>query len=409
VTVAEEASGLRPPGRDALTRCVGDPEGFLEAHWSRAPMYRQRADDHAFADLLTLDDVDTLIATAFLRTPAFRMVKDGTQLDERTYTRSATLGGRTVTGVADPGRIFDLFHSGTTLVLQGLHRYWAPLGRFVRQLELALTVPAQTNAYITPPGSQGFALHYDTHDVFVLQVSGTKRWQVRPPVIEAPLQDQTGRTSDEGELLMDVELGPGDCLYLPRGFRHSATAQADTSAHLTIGLLVTTWHEILEEVLRLAKDEPEFRGSLPAGYADDPDALAKVISERLGAFTQWVGELDPDDLASTMSKRFRSSRPPLLAGQLSQLAGLDAIDDGTVVRRRPGSTCWLRLDGDRLTLSLGDRDLRMPPELEPAIRFVLDRDAFVVADLAPMLDEPSRLTLVRRLIREGLLEAGGDA
>jgi hypothetical protein len=372
-------------------------------------MYRQRADEGAFADLFTLEDVDALIATAFLRAPAFRMVKDGAQLDERRYTRSATLGGRTVTGVADPGRIFELFHSGTTLVLQGLHRYWAPLGRFVRELELALTVPAQTNAYITPSGSQGFALHYDTHDVFVLQVSGTKRWQVRPPVIEAPLQDQTGIKGDEGELLMDVELGPGDCLYLPRGFRHSATAQTDASAHLTIGLLTTTWHEVLEEVLRLAKDEPGFRGSLPPGYADDPDTLAKAIAERLAAFTGWVRELDPGDLALTMSKRFRSSRPPLLAGQLAQLAGLDAIDDGTVVLRRSGSACWLRLDGDRLTLSLGDRDLRMPSELEPALRFVLEQDAFAVGDLAPLLDGPSRVTLVRRLIREGLLEARRDA
>jgi hypothetical protein len=208
---------------------------------------------------------------------------------------------------------------------------------------------------------------------------------------------------------MDVQLGPGDCLYLPRGFRHSATAQADASAHLTIGLLTTTWHEVLEEVLRLAKEQPAFRASLPAGYADDPAGLAAALAEQLAVFGEWVGGLDADELATTFARRFRSSRPPLLSGQLAQLSRLETIDDTTRVRHRPGAACWVRTDGERLTMSLGDRDLRMPAELEPAVRSILAREAFAVADLDDLLDESGRVTLVRRLVREGLLQvaAGG--
>jgi bifunctional lysine-specific demethylase and histidyl-hydroxylase NO66 len=390
-----------------LTRCVGDVDRFLADTWSKAPMYRPGADPEGFTDLLSSEDVDHLISTAFLRTPAFRLVKDGKQLPERSYTKAAGLGGRTVSGVADPGRIFELFRDGATIVLQGVHRYWLPLGRFVRDLERALTVPAQVNAYITPPRSQGFALHYDTHDVFVLQVSGHKRWQVQAPVIDAPLPDQSGITGPESAPLLSAELGPGDCLYLPRGFRHSAEAQTAASVHLTVGLLTTTWHDVLQEVLMRSRDEPTFREGLPVGYADDPTALAALIEERLALFAAWVGELDVAGVASTMTRRFWGSRPPLLSGQLRQLSRLDTVSDESTVSLRSGVTCWLQVGTGELRAVMGDRDLVMPAALEPAMRFVLERGRFVVRDLSE-LDGPSRLTFVRRLIREGLLEASLD-
>jgi lysine-specific demethylase/histidyl-hydroxylase NO66 len=67
--------------------------------------------------------------------------------------------------------------------------------------------------------------------------------------------------------------------------------------------------------------------------------------------------------------------------------------------------CRLQVAGDRLTVLLGDRELTMPAALEPALRQVLAAGSFAVADLARHLDGPSRLVLVRRLVREGLLES----
>jgi hypothetical protein len=60
--------------------------------------------------------------------------------------------------------------------------------------------------------------------------------------------------------------------------------------------------------------------------------------------------------------------------------------------------------GDRLELLLGDRTLTMPAGLEPALRQVMAADRFTPADLDGHLDGPSRLVLVRRLVREGLLQ-----
>ncbi|MDQ3030307.1 MAG: cupin, partial [Actinomycetota bacterium] len=57
----------------------------------------------------------------------------------------------------------------------------------------------------------------------------------------------------------------------------------------------------------------------------------------------------------------------------------------------------------RITAQLGDRQLRMPASLAPAMTFVTEHRSFAVSDLAGLLNETSRTVLVRRLVREGLL------
>jgi hypothetical protein len=205
--------------------------------------------------------------------------------------------------------------------------------------------------------------------------------------------------------LLDIELGPGDCLYVPRGFLHSATADVEGSAHLTVGMLTYTWNDVLREVVGQAAEEVSFRESLPIGFARDVDGLKAQIAQRVADLALWLDKFDPDRVAESVVGRFWSLRPPVLTGQLGQLLHLDDLDDGSVVRRRPESVCRLRVRGGQLTVQLGDRELRMPARLEPAMRFVAATGRFTVGDLAGHLDPSSRLVLVRRLIREGLLES----
>jgi hypothetical protein len=94
----------------------------------------------------------------------------------------------------------------------------------------------------------------------------------------------------------------------------------------------------------------------------------------------------------------------VLRGALVDQLALDAIGDATELRRRPGSICELRPRGDRLVVLLGDRRLEMPAWLEPPLRRIARSDVVRAADLADELpDRQSRLVLVRRLVREGLL------
>ena len=134
-----------------------------------------------------------------------------------------------ITDQAADDKVLAAIADGSTLVLQGLHRTWPPLVGFGARLADELGHPIQINAYITPPQNQGFAPHYDVHDVFVLQVSGRKHWTIHRPVVDDPLDNQpfdafkaeiAARVTEPA--LIDTVLEPGDALYLPRGTVHSA-------------------------------------------------------------------------------------------------------------------------------------------------------------------------------------------
>jgi lysine-specific demethylase/histidyl-hydroxylase NO66 len=381
------------PRGGALARFVGDPDRFVREHWARAPLYRPVADPSAFADLFSLGDVDHLLSSTTPRYPAFRLVKDGRQLDPRSYTRPGRVGGQPVGDLADPGRVYEQFHAGATIVLQSLHRFWPPLARLARDLELVLTHPVQVNAYVTPPASRGLGVHRDTHEVFVLQVHGRKQWDVLDP------------DGGPGDRLVAAELAPGDCLYIPQRFPHAAWTAATASVHLTVGVVPTTWADAVGGAVTAAVEDALSGEPLPVGFAADPAALAPGVADQLGEVRRRLDKLDPGAIAAAAADRFWAGRPPILSGQLQQLLGLERIGDATVVRRRPGASCRLRQREDRLEVLLGDRMLRMPARLAPAMRAILARDRLVVGDLAGHHDPPSRLVLVRRLVAEGLLEA----
>jgi ribosomal protein L16 Arg81 hydroxylase len=383
--------------RPALERCAGDPERFLADHWGRGALLRRATRTGGFEDLLSPADVDRLVSSTSLRLPALRLVKDGNPIPTSRYTRTGRTGGQPISGLADPARIYSEFERGATIVLQGLHRFWPPLGSFCRLLEVDLGHPVQVNAYITPPGSQGLAVHRDDHDVFVLQVFGAKVWEVYEPSPEMP---------PAAPPTIQGAIGPGDALYIPRSFPHAARTSSESSGHLTIGILSYRWRDVIDQAVVMAHEEREdLDEPLPAGFADDPDALAAEIPVRLEAFAKRAASADPEAIAEALARRFMTTRQSVLPGQFEQALALPELTDGTVIRRRAGSMCRIWRTGDRLSVLLGDRELVMPAWLEPAVRRAASGEEFVPSDLHEWLDPEGALVLARRLIREGLLVA----
>jgi hypothetical protein len=247
---------------------------------------------------------------------------------------------------------------------------------------LELGHPCQANAYLTPPGSQGFAVHSDSHDVFVFQTAGTKDWEV-----------------DGDPLLME----PGLSLYLPTGTPHAARAQDAVSLHVTLGINQLTWRGLVQ---RTVADLLPAGDHLPAGYLDDPSALRDGLAERLRQLADRIAAVDAGEAAEAEVRRFLTARTPRLRGGL--LDAVTEITDTTVLRRRPGRPCVLRRSPDstetaaRLDVLLGDRVLTLPERLRPVLEEIRAVETFTPADLA--MDEQSRLVLCRRLVREGMLE-----
>ncbi len=398
-------SGPRATG--PLGRCVGVGQAqFAGRHWGREPLLTPgRTGD--FADLFSPAAVDELVSSRGLRTPFLRMAREGKVLPDNAFTRGAG-SGATIADQAADDKILGQLADGATLVLQALHRTWPPLVDFGSALAAQLGHPVQINSYVTPAQNQGFSAHYDTHDVFVLQIAGTKRWVVSPPVLEHPLPDQTwdrrkpavaARAAEPP--LLDVILSPGDALYLPRGFLHAATAQGELSIHLTVGIHPITGYRLAEILLQTLQDDPEIRRSLPVGVdLADPAVLAphlRAIAERLTDVAARPAAV-ADRAAELLGTDLRSATRPAPLAPLAQLSALSTLSGDTPVLARPGLRFALRDNG---VTALG-KSVTVPTVMVGALATLLDGASHRPADLVD-LDAAEQLTLVRRLLREGLL------
>jgi len=375
---------------DALELLSGDAQGFVEKIWA-SHVHLHQTDPAALTGLLSFADVDDLLTSTAIRTPAVRLAMDGAVLPESRYTRKGgSLAGKPLTGLVDARAVIDLFESGATVVLQGLHRYWPPLTRLVADLELALGHPCQANAYLTPPGSQGFAVHSDSHDVFVFQTHGSKLWEVHP----APGEE----TTEPREVLLE----PGLSMYLPTGTPHAARARDTVSLHVTLGINQLTWRTLLDRAVDDAMDSVDATGHLPAGYLTEPRRLTEGLASRLRGLADALAETDTGAIAADQADSFLQHRGAGLRGALVDRMRLDEMTVDTGLRRRPGKPCVLRTEADRLHILLGDRRLSVPRRLTDAVEQVRALGELTPGDLP--LDPQSSLVLCRRLVREGLLE-----
>ncbi|WP_436533521.1 cupin domain-containing protein [Actinoplanes sp. HUAS TT8] len=399
---------------NVLGRIVAaDPAEFAAAHWGRTPLLSRAADlrgPGGFHDLLSSAAVDELLSRRGLRTPFLRVAQQGKVLPGARFTGGGGAGAEITDQVLDE-QVMRLFADGATLVLQGLHRIWSPLIDFTGRLSAELDRPLQVNAYLTPPSSQGFATHYDTHDVFVLQIEGTKRWTVHPPVLPDPLEQQPwgGRADEvaanaEGTPALDAELRPGDALYLPRGWLHSARTENGRSLHVTIGIRGLTRYALVEELLAMASTDPRLRASLPYGIdLTDPDAVGAELAATVAALRSWLLTADAEQIVDRLRERTGPATRPAPLGPLAQLDFADALTPADMIVARAGLRWHLTRDGDRITLHLGGgRTLAMPGECEPAVRLALDGVPLPVGEL-PLDDDADRLVLARRLLTEGIV------
>jgi len=397
--------------RPALARCTAVPGAeFAERVWSRVPSLSTAADlPRDFTDLLTLTEVDVLLAEQGLRTPFLRVAKDGGVVPERRWTGGGGVGAGITDQVRDD-RVAEQFADGATVVLQALHRTHAPLARFAADLAADLGHPVQVNAYVTPPQNQGFSSHYDVHDVFVLQVAGEKRWRLHAPVVTDPERDDPwtdhrvavqARAAEAPYL--EIVLRPGDALYLPRGWLHAATALGEVSAHLTVGVHVLTRSALVEALAALVLDEPDLRSTLPLGTdVTDPDLLAPHLSATVDALVARLRTVSVDLVAERLTPGVLAGNRPAPLAPLAQAAAVASAGPDSVVRRRAGLRSVLRQRDDALVLVLGDRRVEVPARAREALALLLGGDDVAVRDL-PGVEADDAVGLVRRLLREGVV------
>lgn len=375
-------------------------ELFFSEHWERRPLVVNRGQPAYFSSLLSLDEVDRVITTLDRRYPEISLKNASRDVSAHDYT----VGGN----VVDAARVYQLFGEGATIALSFLDTVVPSLALFCRNLESEFSFPFQTNIYLTPPGAQGARPHYDTHDVFVLQVAGSKKWMIYGTPVELPLasQDFDPSVHERGAPTLEFELQAGDTAYIPRGIVHDARASEVVSLHITAGILRYTWADLLLEfVAGACLNDAAFRKSLPPGFAR-PDFDRRQARETLKHLLERAATASNFDAAlDRFVDEWISSCPPLLDGQMAQLAALDKLALDTVVGARPGVISRFDAANDVVALLCYGRRITFPAYVREAVEFALRKDEFLVRDLPGELDDAGKITLVRRLIREGLLAA----
>jgi len=392
-------------GDDALRlfRWVIDPmtpAEFESRYYERGVCVVHRDNPTYFDDLLSVDHLDRVLTTGLVKHPEINLVQSEKTITSNEYVDDA--------GRVDPVRATRLFRQGATIIFTHLHQRIPSLGRLCEGLERAFSARMQTNIYLTPPSAQGFAPHWDTHDVFILQIAGAKRWTIYDTKIPLPLAGQHfDRTVDvPGEVTMEFDLAPGDVVYIPRGAIHAARSSGETSLHITTGLLGYNWTDLLlQAVVAAGMSDVRLRGHLPIGWPDrkDDERLAREYRLRVDALVAHLEASPPplEVLAESLTADYNS----LASGRLRRAIDSNRLTLASMVRMcEDVEVLPPRTDAGDCAVRRGTLTLEMPAAVLPALEHLQRHRPCAIGALPDVLDTESKLVLVRRLVAEGIVE-----
>ena len=378
-------------------------EDFFAHSFEKRHLVIRRGQADYYSGLLGSADIDWAVSTLGLSVPEVNVVQADRDITATDFAYDS--------GFVDPVAVNQLFADGATVILSNLQERLPKLALFCRELEKVFSARVQTNIYFTPAHSQGFKAHYDGHDVLVLQVEGTKEWRIYDTPVHLPLEEQAFNPHDVpiGALTDSFVLEPGDMVYVPRGLTHDAVSTDQTSLHITTGLMMRSWADLMVEVVRkMALHDPAFREGLPPGFAN----AAFDGGQAEATFAALKAKLQNATLSPVLDEfreEFLSTRLPRAHGQLAQMSKLDGLTTESLLGAR-NSLIWRMSDvpgkngePDQVALSCQGAVLTLPAYARTPLEFAISTPRFRAGDLPGDLDDEGKLVLLRRLVREGLI------
>ena len=362
--------------------------------WDKAPaLFHQPA---GFSHLLTLGDLETLVRLG------------GPRHDPTLLRATKTVGtGSEERSIAGPDgtvslqALYGAWADGFTIIANGVQRRWPAIAGLCQRLEAELQCRIGANLYSTPAGAQGFAAHFDTHDVFVLQLEGAKTWRVFSPGHELPLADAETKVDPRllGPPLKFATLTAGDVLYIPRGFIHDAVTARTHSVHLTVGVHQARWVDLVKDLVDLAASrDVRFRRAVPL---DEPVVtVRRTVLDLLSSLN--TGNLIEQSFTRRQQAPITTGQP-LPDGHFGTLNRVKRLTPADVLEHRPAMPCVVTRDGAAAAIRFPGNVVSGPAWLEPALRFVAAHQVFAVREMPDLLSSQGKCVLATRLIREGLL------
>lgn len=357
-----------------------DRERFLSDHFDKAPYYEAGA----------VKDVQTLFSWArmndLLDRPklwngaTIEMALNGRVLPTAQYCRP----GHDRMGQAAPrpdrSKVTALLQKGATFVLDFVEGIDPNVAAIAGALERLTGANTSCNAYCSWKSVRGYASHFDTMDVFALQIEGEKTWNLYegrfPEAVSVPGSRPSDFTAEQhdrmkGNLARQVTTRPGDMLYIPRGVYHDALATDTASLHLSFGATPAVGVAVLEMLAREMQGQEYFRKRLP--HFEDRAALATYLA----GIGQTVGKVLADPAFHEFVVAFLKDRA---FDKVTDYRFPEREADGYffVSRYRPS----IERSGEGLLVSHRDTRFQLPEDDAAMLDWITGREAFWLSELS---------------------------
>ena len=310
-------------------------------------------------------------------------------------------------------QIVQLVPEGATIQLESVAPFCPRLADIAGELEVALGgEEVDVNVYLAPSKDHSaFGVHHDVVDVFVLQIAGRKHWRVFEPIIQNPIWYLKSHNYevDESHLILDVNLEPGDVLYVRRGDPHLVQCVGDEpSLHVNLRIIPTTRKSFLDWLVQEAAERAEFRSALP--YALDGKDITEDriswVSALSADFATWVLDQDPGTLLDNyFAQRTAHTQQGIVSLPDLVVGPIETFDSSTgVCMAHP----QLRARIAKGTLFALGQEIELPAETLLAIEHLTSHpsqssSALELAELYPAVPVDALVRVMKELVALSIL------
>ena len=377
---------------------------FVTNYWESNFLHIKRDRPDYFKSIFSIESFDRILQYGKPRGKSLRVVQNQTPLLPSKYENED--------GSLNLNQLYAAYSDGYTIVVNEINRYSESLNSLVHNLRQELSHDVKANAYLTPSNQKALSPHYDTHDVFVLQISGKKHWNFYDDTnFKTPLLNSFQPVFQEGQLSgkKEVTIEAGDLMYIPRGLPHEAYTTDKSSLHLTIGVYPTQNVDLISKALQsLSQFDVDFRKALPVGFLNYTEEQKNKFKEEL--ILKFKDKLenifDNNNLENTMfliNDEFRTNLPPMSDGHFAQLDKIDFLTLESKLTKRDNMQAKVMQIGGFSRIMFSGNVIKGPAQIASVFQFIAESDTFEVQEI-PRVNDDNKLKLAKRLIRGGLLK-----
>jgi len=235
---------------------------FKDLLRQREPRLVRGAGAGRYAALLDWDGLMNAVLTGTYPAKKLRLTRQGAPLPPLFYRADDSPKVELIT---------QLMASGRSIIAYGIDPYVPAMGHLCAAISEETGEHIVGLAFATTGSGGALDLHYDDTDGVILQVEGRKNWVIeRTPVINPVVGLPALRGDDDARILLDIELEPGDFLFVPAGYRHRCESRSARSLHLGFAFYPLTVPRTLDLLMRQTVHDVDARRPWRFEEAEQP-------------------------------------------------------------------------------------------------------------------------------------------